>query len=114
FTFVPPTVTSINTTSGGTGGGVAVGINGIGFTDYTAGKFGTIETSSVPFYNDPSLVAYTPTGESPGTVNVTVTTPGGTSATSAADQFTFATPPVPTVPPVVTSVTPSTVSAGTE
>ena len=37
--------------------------------------------------NDTTITADSPAGT--GTVDVTVTTPGGTSATSAADQFTY-------------------------
>ena len=40
-----------------------------------------------------SITATAPAGT--GTVDVTVTTPGGTSATSSADQFTYV--PAPTV-----------------
>ena len=46
-----------------------------------------------------SITAVSPPGT--GTVDVTVTTPGGTSATSAADQFTY--DPVP----VVTGISPA-------
>ena len=49
-----------------------------------------------------SITATSPAG-SAGTVDVTVTTPGGTSATSAADQFTYLTPA-----PTVTGVSPTT------
>ena len=42
---------------------------------------------------DVQIVAVAPPGT--GTVNVTVTTPGGTSATSSADQFTYVTPTPP-------------------
>jgi hypothetical protein len=50
--------------------------------------------------------------ETLGTTDITVETPGGTSVTSSADQFTFTAPPMPTSPPVVTSITPSTVGGG--
>jgi hypothetical protein len=87
------------------------GTNLDGATIVWFGKF------SAPFkVVSSSEIVATAVGTNAGTVDVTVTTPAGTSATSAADQFTFTTPPVPTVPPAVASVTPSTVSAagGTE
>ena len=46
--------------------------------------------------NSTTITATAPAG-TVGTVDVTVTTPGGTSATSAADQYTYTPPPVPTV-----------------
>jgi hypothetical protein len=61
---------------------------------------------SVPFavIDDGTVLAASPAG-SDGTVDVTVTTTGGTSATSAADQFTIVPPPVVSgVSPAVGSV----------
>ena len=43
-----------------------------------------------PITSPTTIIATSPTGT--GTVDVTVTTPGGTSATSAADQFTYSSP----------------------
>ncbi len=45
--------------------------------------------------NDTTITADSPAGT--GTVDVTVTTPAGTSATSSADQFTYTTAAAPTV-----------------
>ena len=50
--------------------------------------------------SDTSITVTSPAG-SAGTVHITVTTPGGTSTTSSADQFTY----VP--PPTFTSITPN-------
>ena len=44
-------------------------------------------------------ITATPPPGSAGTVDVTVTTPGGTSATSAADQYTYIAPAEPASPP---------------
>ena len=44
-----------------------------------------------------TIVATSPPGVAPGTVDVVVTAPGGTSATSGADQFTYNGPSRPTV-----------------
>ena len=52
--------------------------------------------------NDTTITADSPAGT--GTVDVTVTTPAGTSATSAADQFTYTV----AVAPTVTGLSPTT------
>ena len=86
--FVPtPRVTGILPTFGVSGGGTSVTISGTGFTAATAVDFGT---ASVGFTitNDTSITTTSPPS-SPGVVDVTVTSSGGTSATSARDQFTF-------------------------
>jgi hypothetical protein len=83
-----PTVTSVNPTGGPLAGGMEVGITGTGFTGATAVTFGTTAASSFTIYSDGALVAVAP-AESAGTVDITVTTYGGTSSTSAADQYTY-------------------------
>ncbi|WP_309145061.1 MULTISPECIES: IPT/TIG domain-containing protein [unclassified Bradyrhizobium] len=102
FTYTPPapTVTSITPTSGPEAGGTVVAITGTGFTGATAVKFGATAATSFTVNSATSITATAPAGA--GTVDVTVTTPVGTSATSAADRFTY-TLPVPTV----TSITPT-------
>jgi hypothetical protein len=88
-TFVAaPTVTGISPTNGPIAGGTSVAITGTGFTGATAVKFGTIAATSYTVNSATSITATSPAG-SAGTVDITVTTPGGTSATSSADQFTF-------------------------
>ena len=64
-------------------------ITGTGFTGATAVDFGTTPATSFTVVSDTSITADSPAGT--GTVDVTVTTPGGTSATSPADQFTYVT-----------------------
>jgi hypothetical protein len=88
-----PTVSGVSPTSGSTAGGEAVTITGAGFTGATAVSFGTVALTSSNFTvnSDTSITATVPAG-SAGEVNVTVTTPGGTSATSTADQFSFTAP----------------------
>ena len=89
YTYVPePTVTSISPTSGpAAGGGATVTINGTGFTGATAVRFGAA-TAVFTFVSSTKItVASPPAGT--GTVDVTVTTPSGTSVTSAADQYTY-------------------------
>ncbi|TMD03065.1 MAG: hypothetical protein E6J01_17120, partial [Chloroflexi bacterium] len=83
-----PVVTGVSPTSGTTGGGTTVTITGTGFTGATAVKFGTVAAASFTVNSDSSITAVSP-AEASATVDVTVTTANGTSAASAADQFTF-------------------------
>jgi len=101
-----PTVTGLSPTSGPAAGGTPVTITGTGFTGATGVDFGTVAATSFTFVSDTSITAVSPAGT--GVVDVTVTTPGGTSATSAADQFTYA--------PTVTGLSPTSgpASGGTE
>jgi uncharacterized protein YhjY with autotransporter beta-barrel domain len=95
-----PTVTSITPTSGPTAGGTMVAITGTNFTGATAVRFGATNATSFVVINATSITATAPAG-SVGTYDVTVTTPGGTSATSAADQYTYV------AAPTVTSISPT-------
>ena len=88
FTYLaPPTVTSIVPNNGPVSGATSVTITGANFTGATAVKFGTT-TASFAVNGATQITANSPAG-SAGAVDVTVTTPGGTSATGAADQFTY-------------------------
>jgi hypothetical protein len=103
FTFVTPApaVTSVSPASGSTAGGTSVTITGTNLTGATAVDFGTTAATGFTVDSETQITATSP-AHAAGTVHVTVTTPGGTSATSPADEFTFVTPA-----PVVTSVLPS-------
>lgn len=111
FTYVapppPPAVTGISPSSGTTAGGDTVTISGTGFTGATDVQFGGVSAASFTVNSDTSITAISPAGYA-GTVDVTVFTPNGTSAYTAADQFTYIEPP-----PTVTGVSPNTgTSAG--
>ncbi len=85
-----PTVTSISPTSGPVAGGTSVTITGTNFTGATAVSFGsTAVTNGTVNSAGTQIVVTSPAASSSGTVYVTVTTPGGTSATSSASQFTY-------------------------
>jgi hypothetical protein len=89
FTFVAaPTVSSVDPNAGPVDGGTSVTITGAGFTGATEVDFGGIAAGFV-VNSDTSITAVSP-APSAGTVDVTVTTFGGTSAASATDQFTYA------------------------
>jgi IPT/TIG domain-containing protein len=91
--FVPaPRVTGISTTSGPATGGTSVTIAGTGFTAATSVEFGTTAAASFTITSDTSITAIAPAA-SAGTVDVTVVSAGGASATTSADQFTFVAAP---------------------
>ena len=75
-------------------------ITGTGFTGATAVEFGTTAATTFTVVSRHLDHRHLP-GRPTGTVDVTVTTPGGTSATSAADQFTYV------AAPTVTAVSPT-------
>ena len=91
-----PTVTSLPLNTGTTAGGTTVTILGTGFTGTTAVNFGSIPATAFTVLNDGTLTATAP-AQAAGIVDVTVTTYGGTSATSFADQFTYTNAPAPAV-----------------
>jgi hypothetical protein len=82
-----PTVSSMSPSSGPAAGGTSITITGSGFTGATGVVFGPTPASSFTVHNDTQIVAISPAGS--GTVDVAVTTPNGTSATGAADQFSY-------------------------
>ena len=88
----PPVVGSISPAAGS--GGTTVTIHGAGFNYGSTVHFGAVAASSVTQVSPYELQAVVPSGS--GTVDVTVSTFAGTSATSAADQFTYPAPPTPT------------------
>jgi hypothetical protein len=90
YTYVAtlPTVTGVSPASGATAGGTAVAVSGSGFTGVTQVLFGAVPALSFTIGLDSALIAFAPVS-APGTVDVTVTTPSGTSTTSPADHFTF-------------------------
>ncbi len=102
FTFYSPfspTVRSVSPNIGRGGGGTPVTVTGSNFTAATGVSFGGVPATGLDVTSDGSLNAVAPAGA--GTVDVTVTTPGGTSATIGVDQFSY------TPGPVVTAVSPS-------
>lgn len=84
-----PTITGISPASGSTSGGQAVTITGCGFTGTTAVNFGA--TAAAFSVTNDSTIAATSPAHVAGVVDVSVTTPAGSSATSAADKFTYGT-----------------------
>lgn len=83
-----PKLTGLNAKRGPTAGGTSVTITGTGFTGATIVDFGYLPAPTFRVVSDTEITATTPESL-PGTVDVTVRTPAGESATSSADHFTF-------------------------
>ena len=83
-----PTVSQISPTSGPTAGGTRVTISGSNLGGATSVRFGTTRATLVS--NTANLIVANSPAHTAGMVNVTVTTPGGTSAVVIADRFTYA------------------------
>src|SRR4029077_918173 len=100
YTYVArPAVTAVSPKAGRTTGGNAISISGSGFSGATAVAFGGVPASFL-VNNSASISAVAP-AHTAGTVDVTVTSVGGTSAASAADHYTY------DARPTVTSVSPA-------
>jgi hypothetical protein len=96
FTYLaPPVVTSVSPSRGPRTGGTQVTITGHGFTGATGVSFGGVPATSFGIVSDTMITTVAPARPA-GSVDVTVATPGGQSATSTIDRFTFA--PVCVVP----------------
>jgi hypothetical protein len=93
FTFVtpPPAVTGVSPNSGPAAGGTSVVITGTNFTGATGVSFGAAAAASFTVNTAGQITAVAPAGS--GQVDITVTTPAGTSAVVAADKFTYIPPP---------------------
>jgi phosphodiesterase/alkaline phosphatase D-like protein len=89
----PPTVSNVTPNKGPEAGGTSVTITGTNFNEAAAVEFGSIAATSFEVISATSITAVAPAGAD--TVDVSVTTSGGTSATSSADRFSYV--PVPTV-----------------
>lgn len=97
-----PAVTDISPASGPTAGGTKVTIVGNDLDGARTVKFGSSAASFT--VDSSSQITATSSPASPGTVDVSVTTAAGTSPTSAADRFTYASP---ANLPVITALVPN-------
>ena len=96
-----PSVTTISPLAGPLGGGTALTITGTGFTAATAVSFGTAAAESFTVASSTQIGATSALVTAAATVDVTVSTPNGTSARSAVDQFAYeATPSVTALSPM--------------
>jgi hypothetical protein len=82
-------VTSVSPNNGPLGGGTAVTINGRGFSGGVTGvMFGATPAASFSMVDDSTITAVSPP-QAGGTVDVTVTTAGGTTTVSNSDHYTY-------------------------
>jgi hypothetical protein len=88
-----PAVTAISPASGPQAGGTRVTITGARFTGATAVYFGTVPATGFTVNSATQVTATAPAAAGPGSVNVAVTTPDGTSPAAAASRYTYR--PVP-------------------
>ena len=86
-----PTVTGIGPSSGPSTGGTTVTITGANLTGASAVSFGATAATGYTVNSATSITATAPAGT--GTVDIRVTTIGGTTATSSSDQFTYVSAP---------------------
>jgi alpha-tubulin suppressor-like RCC1 family protein len=99
FTYVAaPMIKKLSAKSGPGTGETSVTITGTGFEEATAVAFGAAPAAHFTIDSPTTIRAVSPAGA--GTVEVTVTGPGGTSAASSKDQFEYV--------PAVTGVSPGT------
>ncbi len=101
-----PVVTGVVPNEGPEAGGTLVTVKGEHLEGATEAKFGTTTATELKVVNGTEITVKDP-AHTPGTVDVTVKTPAGTSTTSNNDHFTYQAPaPPPPALPVVTSVAP--------
>ncbi|HYB30866.1 MAG TPA: IPT/TIG domain-containing protein [Solirubrobacteraceae bacterium] len=105
----PPTVTAVSPTSGPSGGGTVVDITGTNLAGATAVEFGSTPAASYTVDTDDLIAAVSPAGS--GTVDVTVTTPFGTSPANAGDTFAYTAGPSGSVGVAGFSVSPAVVAS---
>ena len=103
----PPTVTKVRSPTGPGAGGNKVTISGSALGGTTSVAFGNVPATNISVNGSGTrITAYAPT-QAAGTVDVSVTTPWGTSATSTSDDYTY-------LCPSVTKISPKTGSGGTK
>ncbi len=98
-----PTVASISPASGPPAGGTSVTITGSNLLNAASVDFGSVPARSFVVVSPTQIDAVSPAGSAGESVNVTVVTPGGTSATGSPDLFTYVT----AIPPGFHPITPT-------
>jgi IPT/TIG domain/Protein of unknown function (DUF642) len=98
-----PTITKLSAIKGPAAGGTSVTITGTNFTGANAVQFDSISATSFKVKSATSIIAVSP-AETAKAVDVTVTTPNGTSAIPSLDHFKFG-------PPTVTNLSPNSGSS---
>ncbi|HEY5110325.1 MAG TPA: IPT/TIG domain-containing protein [Acidimicrobiales bacterium] len=83
-----PAITKVAPYHGAVAGGTSVHITGSGLVEVGSVRFGTTPATSFTVNSATSITAVAPAGTA-GAVDVTVTSPAGTSPVSSADHFTY-------------------------
>ena len=107
----PPVITGVSPSSGDATGGTSVKITGTDLADPTDVSFGSTPAAGFKVDGPTQITATAPAGT--GTVDITVTTAGGTSATGDADRYAYVPGPVgpQTGTPTVVTESPTTPSS---
>jgi hypothetical protein len=111
FTVAPaPTLSSLSTSSGSTGGGTQVVVTGTGLSNTTEVDFGSVAASDFIINSDTQLTVSAP-AQAAGTIDITVVGLAGNTSLSSVSRFTYTAAP----PPAITglSVTSGTTGGGT-
>ena len=95
-----PTITSIRPSTGPGSGGTKVRIVGTRFLTVSSVDFGSVPARSYRINKKGTKITAVSPAQSAGTVDIIITTSGGTNTPAPADQFTY-------VAPVVNAVSPS-------
>ncbi len=88
---VVPVVSAISPSSGPPSGGTSVVVTGIHLLNAAVVDFGATSAQSFQVISSTEIEATAPPGSAGETVNITVITPGGTSASTPADAFDYLT-----------------------
>jgi len=97
YTAAGPAVTGVSPASGSTAGGDSVTITGTGLGCAGSVSFGGT-AATITADSSTQITVTSPPSKVPGEVDVTVTTPAGTSAATDGDLFTYYTPETSTSP----------------
>jgi IPT/TIG domain/PASTA domain len=85
----PPGIGAVAPARGSIKGGTAVVISGHDLSGASAISFGAVPATSFSVDSDSQITAVSPAVAKPGAVGISATTPAGTTASSAAAQFTY-------------------------
>ncbi len=85
----PPQIEAVDPPCGPMTAATGVTITGSGFTGATAVRFGAAAATNVVVVNDTQITCTAPSSAQSHTVDVTVTTPAGTSALTGGDTYSY-------------------------
>lgn len=107
-----PVISSVSPESGSVAGGAVVTIKGSHLDSALAVSFGSTSSSHVIPLSPTEVQAVAPASAFPSRVDVSVTTPTGTSQPTLADSFTYGTPPPPPATTLTLAASPTAAVVG--